>query len=64
MICWSVAGGLADRRSRTGFCNGALGISKKAQQQHFEPQPWLHALTQLLFAAFELCLPVQKSLTT
>jgi hypothetical protein len=40
-----------------------LGVSKKAQQQHFKPQPRLHALTQLLFAALELCLPVKKSLT-
>ena len=59
----SAAWWLAVRCCRTGFCNGELGVSKEAKQQHFKPQPWLHALTQLLFAALELCLPVQQSLT-
>jgi hypothetical protein len=54
MACLSAAGWLADRRYGTGFCNGDLGVSKKAEQQHFKPQPRLHALTKLLFAALEL----------
>ena len=35
-------------------------FSQKAEQEHFEPEPGLNALAQLLFAPLELGLPVQQ----